>query len=61
MAFAGIGLVAFPFDLVREFLGRPKSTITRSEYIKRAQGLGGRAKEVKVGIACAFQQSIWRP
>ncbi|KAK9833219.1 hypothetical protein WJX74_010732 [Apatococcus lobatus] len=47
MAFAGIGLVAFPFDLVREFLGRPKSTITRSEYIKRAQGLGGRAKEVK--------------
>ena len=54
MAFAGIGLVAFPFDLVREFLGRPKSTITRSEYIKRAQGLGHRAKEVKVKFCFGF-------
>lgn len=48
MVFAGVGLVAFPLDLFREFMGRPRATITHSEYIKRAKGLGMRSKAVKV-------------
>ena len=31
MVFAGVGLVAFPLDLFREFVGRPRATITHSE------------------------------
>lgn len=50
MVFAGVGLVALPLDLIRDFMGRPKATITHSEYIKRARGLGLRAKAIK---ACA--------
>ena len=48
MVFAGVGFVAFPLDLIRDFIGRPKATITHSEYIKRAKALGARAKAVKV-------------
>ena len=48
MVFAGVGLVALPLDMIREFLGRPKSTIPKSEYIKRARGLGVRANGVRV-------------
>ena len=47
MVFAGVGLVALPLDMIREFLGRPKSTIPKSEYIKRARGLGVRANGIK--------------
>ena len=47
MVFAGVGLVALPLDLVRSFLGRPTAVITKSEYIKRARGLGQRAAAVK--------------
>jgi len=48
MVFAGVGMVALPLDLFREFIGRPRATITHSEYIKRARGLGMRAKDIKV-------------
>ena len=48
MVFAGVGLTALPLDCIKEFIGRPRSTITRSEYLKRAQGLGVRAKKIKV-------------
>lgn len=48
MVFAGVGLVALPLDCIREFFGRPRSTITKSEYIKRAKGLGQRANSIKV-------------
>ncbi|EIE26974.1 hypothetical protein COCSUDRAFT_12091 [Coccomyxa subellipsoidea C-169] len=47
MVFAGVGFVALPLDLIRDFIGRPKATITHSEYIKRAKALGVRAKAVK--------------
>lgn len=50
MVFAGVGFVALPLDLIRDFIGRPKATITHSEYIKRAKGLGTRAKAIKAGI-----------
>ena len=48
MVFAGVGLVALPLDCIREFLGRPRSTISKSEYIKRAKGLGQRANTIRV-------------
>ena len=51
MVFAGVGTVALPLDLFREFMGRPRSTITHSEYIKRARSLSMRAKGIKVGSA----------
>ena len=55
MVFAGVGLVALPLDLFREFMGRPRATITHSEYIKRARGLGVRAKGIKVGWGFLFR------
>ena len=48
MVFAGVGLVALPLDMIREFWGRPKATIPKSEYVKRARGLGVRANGIKV-------------
>ena len=56
MVFAGVGMVAFPLDLFREFMGRPRATITHSEYIKRARGLGMRAKGIKVGSVSSLVQ-----
>ena len=59
MVFAGVGLVALPLDCIREWLGRPKSTISKSEYIKRAKGLGQRANTMKActaaGSACGLR------
>ena len=60
MVFAGVGLVALPVDCIREFFGRPHSTITKSEYIKRAKGLGERAHAVKVGHHCRPSQGPGR-
>ena len=48
MVFAGVGLVALPLDMIREFWGRPTATIPKSEYVKRARGLGVRANGIKV-------------
>ena len=48
MVFGAIGLVALPLDWIREFLGRPKATITRSQYIDRARDLARRAKDVRL-------------
>ncbi len=51
MVFAGVGLVALPVACIKAFVGRPRTTISRSEYVKRAQGLGNRAKQIKVTAA----------
>ena len=51
MIFAGIGLVALPLDLIREFLGRPRSTISKTEYLAKAKGLGQRAKNIMASSA----------
>ena len=47
MVFAGVGLIALPLDCIKAFIQRPKSTISRSEFVKRAQLLGQRAKQIK--------------
>ena len=46
MVFGGIGMVALPVDWIREFIRRPKATITRSQYIDRARDLARRAKDI---------------
>ena len=48
MVFCGAGLVALPLDMIREFLGRPKACITKSEYMTRAKALGNKAKGIMV-------------
>ena len=51
MIFCGAGLVALPLDMIREFLGRPKACITKSEYMTRAKALGNKAKGIMVSNA----------
>ena len=48
MVFCGAGLVALPLDMIREFLGRPRACITKSEYMTRAKALGNKAKGIMV-------------
>lgn len=47
LAFAGTGFVSLPADALRRFVGRPRSTIPRSEYAKRAAVLGSRASALR--------------
>ena len=56
MVFAGVGFVSLPMDLIREFMGRPKATILRSEYINRAMILSVRATQIKVRFPCGAPQ-----
>ncbi|GLC46184.1 hypothetical protein PLESTB_001198800 [Pleodorina starrii] len=46
LVFAGVGLLAAPIDWLQEFLGRPKAVITKSEYMRRAQIIAQRAKQI---------------
>lgn len=41
-------MFAAPIDWIFQYIRRPKSVITKSEYIERARGLAQRAKEIKV-------------
>lgn len=47
MVFGAIGLVALPLDWIRQFIGRPTKTITKSEYITRARDIARRAKDIR--------------
>lgn len=55
MVFGGIGLVALPIDWIRQFIRRPRATITRSQYIDRARDLARRAKDI-LGLADALKR-----
>jgi LMBR1 domain-containing protein 1 len=66
LVFAGWGMFAAPIDWIFQYIRRPKSVITKSEYIDRARGLAQRAKEVKVRgtaaqheIQSVLQQVCW--
>ena len=48
IAFGGVGVSAIPIDLVKNFLGRPKTVIAKSEYMKIA---GKIAEATQVVIA----------
>jgi hypothetical protein len=48
LVFAGMGVLATPIDWIQQFLGRPKTVITKSEYIRRARLVAQRAKQLVV-------------
>ncbi|GAX73906.1 hypothetical protein CEUSTIGMA_g1356.t1 [Chlamydomonas eustigma] len=45
MIFAGVGMFAAPISWIQEFRSRPRSTITKSEYIRRGRLIAQTAKE----------------
>lgn len=47
LLFGAIGLVALPLDWLREFVARPRSTITRAQYADRARDLARRARDIR--------------
>ena len=47
MAFAGVGVIAMPIDLIFAFIYRPRSTISRAQYAKECLSLYMRAREIK--------------
>ena len=51
LIFAGVGVFGAPIDWIQQFLGRPTSTITKSEYMRRARIIAQRSREVLVS-AC---------
>jgi len=50
-------MFAAPIDWIFQYVRRPKSVITKSEYIDRARGLAQRAKEIKVSCGQADMKS----
>ncbi len=59
LVFAGVGFVALPMDLVREWWGRPRATIARSEYVTRAMGMAKNAQSVKVFLLDKQKHACW--
>jgi LMBR1 domain-containing protein 1 len=47
LIFGGWGLLSGPADWVHEFFRRPKTVITKSQYLERARGIAQRAREIK--------------
>jgi len=47
LVFAAIGMVAMPLDWIRQFIARPRTTITKKQYIERAKDLARRAKDIQ--------------
>lgn len=56
LIFAGVGVLSAPIDWLQQFVGRPKSTITKSEYMRRARIIAQRAKEVTAMLAMLRRQ-----
>jgi len=59
MVFAGVGLIALPTDMIRSYLFRPQTTITKTEYIRLGGEIGKKAKEIVDGLR-AVQQDVRR-
>lgn len=47
LLFGSIGLVTFPIDMILGFVHRPKTTISRVQYVERAKDLARRANDIK--------------
>lgn len=47
LVFAAIGMVSLPLDWIRQFISRPRTTITKKQYIERAKDLARRAKDIQ--------------
>jgi LMBR1 domain-containing protein 1 len=50
MVFAGVGLIALPVDLIKSYLYRPQTMITKTEYIRMASEIGKKAKVILDGL-----------
>jgi len=48
LVFGPIGLVTLPMDWIRGFIYRPRSVISKAQYIERARDLARRAKDIKL-------------
>ncbi len=46
MLFAGVGLIALPVDMIKSYLYRPQTMITKTEYIRMAGDIGRKAKTI---------------
>lgn len=53
MVFAGVGLIALPVDLVRSYLARPQTMITKTEYVRLAGEIGKKAKTLLDALRAA--------
>jgi hypothetical protein len=57
-------MFAAPIDWIFQYMRRPRSVITKSEFIERARGLAHRATEIKVGtvswVARVHMHGVWR-
>lgn len=58
MVFAGVGAVALPLDWIHAFVNRPRTWMTRSEYIKEAGVLGKRATDIKRAATALRQEEM---
>lgn len=47
LVFAGWGVTAAPLDWIHQYMRRPRTVITKSEFLGRARGLAQRAKEIR--------------
>jgi LMBR1 domain-containing protein 1 len=45
--FGGVGMACLPMSLIATFLRRPKTTISRAQYIKEATHILKRGKDIK--------------
>ncbi|XP_022767726.1 LIMR family protein At5g01460-like isoform X4 [Durio zibethinus] len=54
--FGGVGIACLPLGLISSFIRRPKSVITRSQYIKEATELGKKARELKKAVDALHQE-----
>lgn len=57
LVFAGVGIMGTPIGWIFEFLGRPQSVISKSEYMRRARIIAQRAKAVTENIQLLRRQS----
>ena len=58
MVFAGVGSIALPLDWIHAFVNRPRTWMTRSEYIKEAGKIGKRAGEIKKAASALRQEEM---
>ena len=47
LIFGAIGMVTLPMDWIREFISRPRATISRKQYVERAKDLARRARDIQ--------------
>jgi LMBR1 domain-containing protein 1 len=47
LIFSAIGMITLPMDWIRQFISRPRTTITKNQYIERAKDLARRAKDIQ--------------